>query len=257
MAKLILLGSGAALSDAKRENMYLVVQGKESAILVDVAGSPVQRLLKAGIPLNSIDHVIITHYHPDHLYGLPILMMDMWLSRRKKVLHLYGLPETIRVAQAVLEAFDWKAWHNRDFFPTEFHTLDVPQNGIASVLETLDLKITATRTKHFVPTIALKFLARPSGKAIAYSSDTAVSDAIVEISRGADILIHEATTVDEESDGHTNAKQAGAQAQRAGVKKLVLVHLPPNGSVAKLRAAATKTFDGQVIVGKDFMKIPF
>lgn len=257
MAKLILLGSGAALSDAKRENMYLVVRGKESAILVDVAGSPVQRLLQAGVPLDSIDHVIITHYHPDHLYGLPILMMDLWLSSRKKVLHLYGLPETIRVAQAVLDAFDWKAWHNHDFFSTEFHSIDVPQNGIASVLETPDLKITATRTKHFVPTIALKFQSRTTGKTIAYSSDTAVSDAIVEISRGADILIHEATTVDEESDGHSNAREAGAQAQRAGVKKLVLVHLPPNGSIANLRAAAKKMFAGQVIVGKDFMKIHF
>lgn len=257
MAKLILLGTGAALSDAKRENMYLVVQGRASSILVDVAGSPVQRLLKARVPLDSIDHVIITHHHPDHLYGLPILMMDLWLAGRKNVLHLHALPETMRVVQAVLDAFDWKAWHAHDFFPTEFHAADVPQNGIGSVLETPDLKITATRTKHFVPTIALKFQSRNAGKTIAYSSDTAVSNAIVELSRGADILIHEATTLDEESDGHSNAKEAGAQAQSAGVKKLILVHLPPNGNVTKLRAAALKAFHGKVIVGKDFMKIPF
>jgi ribonuclease Z len=256
MAKLILLGSGAALSDAKRENMYLVLQGKESAILVDVAGSPVQRLLRARVPLDSVEHVILTHHHPDHLYGLPILFMDLWLDGRKKVLHLHGLPETIRVARAVLEAFDWQAWHKHDFFPTEFHTLDVPENGIAPVL-TQEFNIAATRTKHFVPTIALRFQDHSTGRAIAYSSDTGVTDAIVEIARGADILIHEATSIDEESDGHSNAKEAGAQAQRAGVKKLMLVHLPPNGSVTKLLNAAKKTFDGKVVIGKDFMRINF
>lgn len=257
MAKLILLGSGAALSDAKRENMYLVLQGKESAILVDVAGSPVQRLLRARVPLDSIDHVILTHHHPDHLYGLPILLMDMWLAGRKKVLHLYGLSETIRVARAVLQAFDWQEWHNHNFFPTEFHTLDIPQSGIVPALETPEFIITATRTKHFVPTIALKFQVHSTGKTIAYSSDTAVCDAVAEIARGADILIHEATTIDEESEGHSSAREAGAQAQRAGVKKLVLVHLPPNGSVTKLLRAAKKMFDGQVVVAKDFMRVNF
>lgn len=257
MAKLILLGSGAALSDATRENMYLVLQGKESAILIDVAGSPAQRLLKARVPLESIDHVILTHHHPDHLYGLPILLMDMWLDGRKQVLHLYGLSETVRVARAVLDAFDWQAWHNHNFFPTEFHTLNVPANGIVPVLDTHEFNVAATRTKHFVPTIALRFQEHETGKAIAYSSDTAVSDAVVELARGADTLIHEATSIDDESDGHSNAKEAGAVAQRAGVKKLVLVHLPPNGSVAKLLSTAKKTFDGKVVVGKDFMRVNF
>lgn len=257
MAKLIFLGSGAALSDAARENMYLVVQGKTSAILVDVAGSPVQRLLQARVPPDTVDHVILTHHHPDHLYGLPILLMDFWLSGRSQALHLYGLPETIRAARALLEAFEWKDWHKHGFFPTEFHVLDVPQNGIGSVLETPEFKITATRTKHFVPTIALKFDSSASGKSIAYSSDTEVCDAIVEIARGADILIHEATSIDQATEGHTSAKEAGEQAQRAGVKELVLVHLPPNGSITKLRAAAQKTFDGKVVVGRDFMQLRF
>jgi ribonuclease Z len=257
MTRLIFLGSGAALSDAKRENTYLVLQGKESAILVDVGGSPVQRLLQAKVPLDSIDHVILTHYHADHLYGLPILLMDMWLDGRKKVLHLYGLSETIRVARAVLEAFDWQAWHNHGFFSTEFHTLDVPPNGIVPVLDTHEFNISATRTKHYVPTIALRFQDHSTGKSIAYSCDTGVTEAVVGLARGADILIHEATTIDEESDGHTTAKQAGAQAQLAGVKKLVLVHLPPNGSVAKLLSAAKQTFDGRIVIAKDFMRINF
>ncbi len=257
MPKLTLLGSGAALSDAKRENMYLVVEGKEGAILVDCAGSPVQRLLKARVPLDSIDHVILTHHHPDHLHGLPIFLMDLWLAGRKRVLHLYGLPETIRAAHALLDAFDWHEWHDHGFFPTEFHTLDIPQSGIGAVLDTSDFKITATRTQHFVPTIALKFFSSATHKSLVYSSDTEACDNIVEISRGAHTLIHEATSVTEKTMGHSSAREAGQQATRASVKQLVLVHLPPNGSVAKLRTAAKKTFAGEVVVAKDLMTVRF
>lgn len=257
MAKIILLGSGAALSDAKRENMYLVVQGKQSSILIDCAGSPIQRLLKAHVPLDSLDHVILTHYHPDHLYGLPILLMDFWLAGRQRVLRVHGLEETIRAARALLEAFDWKEWHSHGFFPTEFHTLNIPQSGIGSALETSEFKITATRTKHFVPTIAVKITSNATGRTIVYSSDTEVCDSLVEISRGADVLIHEATSVDAPTLGHSSAKEAGEQAQRAGVKELMLVHLPPNGDVRKIRAAAAKAFDGKIFVGRDFASYKF
>jgi ribonuclease Z len=257
MPTLTLLGTGAALSDAKRENMYFVVEGKNGAILVDCAGSPVQRLLRARVPLNSIDHAILTHHHPDHLYGLPILLMDLWLAGRKKVLHLYGLPETIRATHAMLDAFDWGEWHQHGFFPTEFHTLDIPPHGIGNVLDTADFKITATRTIHFIPTIALKFFSNATGKSLVYSSDTEVCDPVVEIARGVRTLIHEATSITKTTMGHSSAREAGEQATRAGVKQLVLVHLPPNGSVAKLRAAAEKTFKGKVVVAKDFLKIRF
>lgn len=257
MPKLTLLGSGAALSDPSRENMYLVVQGEHAAVLVDCAGSPIQRLHKARVPLDAIDNVILTHHHPDHLYGLPIFMMDLWLAGRKKILHLYGLPETIRAARALLDAFDWGEWHQHGFFPTEFHTVDIPKNGIGSVFDTADFKITATRTVHFVPTIALKFDSPSTRKSLVYSSDAEVDHGVVELAKGADILLHEATSVTKKTPGHSSAREAGTQASRAGVKELVLVHLPPKGSIAKLRSAAQTTFKGKVVVGKDFMKIRF
>ncbi len=102
-----------------------------------------------------------------------------------------------------------------------------------------------------------RVVSRASGKSIVYSSDTEVCDSVVALARGADILFHEATTVNKAALGHSSARQAGAQAKRAGVKKLVLVHLPPNGDVKKLPAAAAKTFGGKVVVGKDFARFRF
>ncbi len=255
MAQVILLGTGAALSDMSRENTYLVVRGERSSILVDCAGSPTQRLLRAGVPLESIDHVILTHHHPDHLYGLSVFLLDLWLAGRSRVLHIHGLTETLRAARAMMHAFEWERWREHGFFQTAFHR--VPAKGGKLICMTPEFSVTAAPTKHLLPTIALRFLSTASGKAVAYSSDTMVCEPIVTLSKGADILFHEATSIEQPEYGHSSARQAGAQARRAGVKKLVLVHLPPEGDIKALRAAAQSEFDGPIVVSKDFDKFKF
>ncbi|MCX7837921.1 MAG: MBL fold metallo-hydrolase [Anaerolineae bacterium] len=253
MAQLILLGTGAALSDATREHTYLVVKGEREAILIDCAGSPVQRLLKAGVALDQIDHIILTHHHPDHIYGLSVLLLGMWLAGRKKPLSIYGLADTLRATRALMRAFEWERFKN--FFPIEFHR--VPQRYHNAHLVTAEFSVSSAPTRHIIPTIAVRIEARASRRAITYSSDTEVLDDVVNLARGSYILVHEATTLDTDSNGHTSARQAGEQATRADVKKLVLVHLPPECDVRAWRTAAQSTFTGTVIVGKDLMRLRF
>jgi ribonuclease Z len=255
MAQVILLGTGAALSDETREHTYMVVKGETSAILIDCGGGPVQRLTKAGVALDTIDHIILTHHHPDHLYGISVFLLDLWLSGRKKVLHIHGLPETLRATRAIMHAYEWERWFKVGFFPVEFHT--VSKDSIGLQIVTPEFSISTTTTTHLLPTIATRVVSRTSGKSIAYSSDTEVCPSVVELARGVDIFFHEATTVNRAALGHSSAAQAGAQARRAGVKKLVLVHLPPNGDVAKIHAVASKSFGGKTVVGKDFARFKF
>ncbi|HEX7588889.1 MAG TPA: ribonuclease Z [Anaerolineae bacterium] len=255
MAQVILLGTGAALSDQTREHTYMVVEGEESAILIDCAGSPVQRLAKAGVALDRIEHVILTHHHPDHLYGISVFLLDLWLAGRKKVLHLHGLPETLRATQTIMGAFEWERWLKVGFFPVEFEPVSDAAIGLQVV--TPEFSVSTTLTQHLLPSIATRVVSRKSGKSVVYSSDTEVCDSVVDLARGVDILFHEATTIDRPALGHSSARQAGGQAKRAGVKKLVLVHLPPNGDVKKIHAAAAKKFEGKVVVGKDFARFKF
>lgn len=255
MAQVILLGTGAALTDKTREHTYLVVKGDESSILIDCGGSPVGRLSKAGVALDEIDHLILTHHHPDHLYGVSVFLLDLWLAGRKKVLHVHGLAETIRATRAMMHAFEWERWFKFGFFPVEFHR--VPKDAINLQIVTPEFTVSTATTEHLLPTIATRIVSRQSGKAVVYSSDTQVCDSVVELARRVDILFHEATTVNNASLGHSSARQAGAQAKRACVNKLVLVHLPPNGDVKKLHAAAAKGFGGTVVVGKDFARFKF
>jgi len=255
MAQVILLGTGAALCDATREQTYLVARGARSAILIDCGGSPAQRLSKAGIALESIDHVILTHHHPDHIYGLSVFLLALWLAGRQKVLRLYGLAETLRAARGMMRAFEWERWLKFGFFPVEFHR--IAKDGHHAVISTPDFSVHTTTVQHLLPTLAVRVESRVSGKVIVYSSDTEMCDAVPEFARGADILFHEATTLVQPTRGHSTARQAGAQAQRAGVKKLVLVHLPPRGDPKRFHAAAKQGFSRQVVVGKDFAAFEF
>ncbi len=253
MPRVVLLGTGSALSGPDRENTYLLVEGKSTRILVDCAGSPAPRLTRAGTHAAEIDTVILTHIHPDHIYGFPIFVLDAWIEGRRQAVDVYGLPETLRAARMLLRAVGAEQW--KDLFPIHYHR--VQANDISLMFSNRDFVVSATLTEHFVPTLALRITSEETGASIAYSCDTAPCERLVELARGSRLFFHEATMLETSAPGHSSASQAGAQAQRASVGKLVLLHLPPDVSVPKWRAAAKREFSGPVIVAQDFQEFIF
>src|SRR5581483_7250145 len=129
MAQVTFLGTGSALSGPERENTFMLVQGKETNLLIDCAGGPTQRLAAIGISPAAVDHIILTHNHPDHIYGLPLLLLNSWMAGRRTPIHLYGLQATMRSARALLRALDMHELPN--FFKIKYHPV-VP-NSITSL----------------------------------------------------------------------------------------------------------------------------
>jgi ribonuclease Z len=248
MADIIMLGTGAALSGPTRENTFMVIRGARSNILIDCAGSPTQRLAHVGLSPAEIGHVILTHDHPDHIYGWPMFALNAWMDGRRTALHVYGLQPTLTAARRLISAVGLNELPA--FFPIAYHRVR-PASAVA--LPSIDeFDLIATPTIHFVPTIALRVTNRASGQSIAYTADTSPDPAVVELARGARYFIHEATTLDESSAGHSSAVEAGMEAQAARVQDLVLVHLPPAVNPQKWRAAARRSFRGPVTVANDF-----
>ena len=91
MAKLIILGSSNAIPDLERENTHMALVANPGTVLVDCAGTPTVRLNQAGIVLDDISDLILTHFHPDHVSGVPLLLMNMWLLGRKNPLTIHAL----------------------------------------------------------------------------------------------------------------------------------------------------------------------
>lgn len=243
MPRLVILGTAAAVPDAVHENTYMALDGAHGAILIDCAGSPIGRLERAGIPLNTLHAVIITHIHPDHSYGLPSLLMSLWLLGRHEPLPIYAPPATCQRLRTIMDAFEWDDWPH--FYPVEF----VPVDDDAPVLDNEDFTITAASSNHFVETIGLKVVSKATGRALVYTSDTAPVDSITQLAQGVDLLVHEAAGA---TRGHSSAGMAGRVARLAKAGRLVLVHYQVYVDPAALLADARSEFDGPIDVAQDF-----
>ena len=249
MAKVIILGSSNAVPSKDHENTHLVIVGEERMLLIDCVSNPVVRLEQAGIDFNDLTDIIITHFHPDHVSGVPLLLMDMWLMGRTKPINIYGLHYTMDRLENLMGFYGWAEWPN--FFSVGFFRL--PEVELAHVMDCSDFKVHSSPVHHMIPTIGIRVQCKNGQKVLAYSCDTEPCEQTVRLASGADILIHEAGGA---SFGHSSAEQAGEIATKAEVGKLYLIHYPTgrfaNGDIA---AEARRTFQGEVVVATDFMTI--
>jgi len=248
MPVLHLLGTGAAVSDAHRTTTMLALESGGRSLVVDCGGDAIQRFLAAGLDPEGIEGLIVTHEHPDHVSGFPLFMERIWLMGRRRPLPVHGIAPAIAQARRVFEAFDTSGWEGLP----EIQWREVAYEPGAPVLADERWRITAAPGIHGVPVIGIRVEAAESGVA-AYSCDTAKSGLITELSRGADLLVHEATNT--EQGGHTTNEQAAEVARDAGAGRLVLVHLPPGTHESQL-AAARRIFP-RTEYGEDGAKYAF
>lgn len=250
MAKVIILGSANSIPDAHHENAHFAIVGRQEFILVDCVGTPIVRLQQAGLDFNRLHHLVLTHFHPDHVSGVPLLLMNMWLLGRRERLIIHGLEHTLSRVVNLMQAYGWEHWPG--FFPVEFHT--VAEQPLAPVLQTEEFRLWASPVEHLIPTIGLRVEANDGG-VLAYSCDTQPTPAVVELARGAEVLIHEATG---EAMGHSSARQAGEIAQEAGVRRLYLIHYHVQGGDPRaLIPQAQEAFSGEIALAEDFLHLTF
>jgi ribonuclease Z len=249
MAKLIILGSSNAIADETHENTHMVLRGVERTILIDCVNNPILRLRRIGVDFNDLTDLILTHFHPDHVSGVPLLLMNMWLLGRRRPLDIYGLHHTLDRIEDLMGFYDWSSWPN--FFPVAFHRLPAEQKIL--VLENAEFRAIASPVHHLLPTIGLRIEALQSGKVMAYSCDTEPCQEVVDLAAGADLLIHEASGA---SPGHTSAAQAGRIARDAEAKALYLIHYPTGSfDYRSLVGLAQEVFEGEVFLAEDFMEL--
>ncbi len=248
MELLTFLGTASAIPDINHENSHLLVQSGKSIVLVDCPGNPIVRIREAGLDPKDISDLVLTHFHPDHVSGLPLLIMDLWLLGRTQMLTIYGLQYTLARAKSMLDLFNWSAWP--EMYPLRF--VKVQESNAFPLFERDDLNLYASPGTHLIPTIGLRFEFPKSGKKLVYTSDGEPCPAMQALAMNVDILIHEAAG---EGFGHSSARQCGQVAQVCNVDELHLIHYPTETPVETLVALAKENFSGRVFVAQDFNKI--
>lgn len=255
MEKICVLGTAGAVANAERDNVSLAYTSGDFHLLLECGGSAAHKLARLGIPYQHLEHIIITHTHLDHYYGLPGLIFSMryYDQQRRTPLHVYCPQGAVEEIQAV---FDLLRLHDSRFFPIEIH--GVPPDEHALVLDNQQVTVTSTPVEHSpdLPTYAIKIASHLSGKTVVYSSDTGPSEALIRLAANADVLFHECAGLSKHPIPaiHSHALQVGQIAQRSQVKRLILLHLDSalNDAPAELLAEIRTHFTGAAGVASDF-----
>jgi ribonuclease BN (tRNA processing enzyme) len=196
-----------------------------------------------------LDAVVISHFHPDHVFDLvPLRYLRAFASEDPKMLDVF-IPagEASRMQKLALATASSE--HER-FFARSMNVVEYDPRG---ELRIGGLQLAFAAARHYIEAYAIRV--SDGRAAVTYSSDTAPCDAVVELARGSDVFLCEcalgATEVDREPRGHSNASEAAEMAARAGVKHLVLTHYGDGAEPDVLAAAASARFDGTVTVAED------
>jgi ribonuclease BN (tRNA processing enzyme) len=279
-SKLILLGTGGGPRPRRANSasaQVLVVN--DTAYVIDCGDGVARQLSLAGVPLSTVRHVFITHHHSDHNADYGNLLLLAWTAGLRTRVDTWGPPQLEKMTRLFFEMneYDIKtriADESRIPLEPLIHVHEFSEGGL--LLQDDNVKVTATIVHHppVVPSFAYRFDAKD--RSVVISGDTAPSDNLVQLARGADVLVHEAMYLPgidrlvarvphaaalkrSITSHHTSAEDAGRIAHEAGVKTLVLSHLVPPDDPAITDGmwleTAHKYFDGEVIVGKDLLEI--
>jgi ribonuclease BN (tRNA processing enzyme) len=282
--KLVMLGTGAGpMVGVPRHQTSHVMVHKGSAYVLDFGLGVSNEFARAGLLFNQVRAGFLTHHHPDHNieYG-PFVLLG-WIYGMSPSAQMYGPPpldqmtkDYLRSQQATLQFW------SEDLHAPPLTSIPVREfSDSGFVMSDENVRVTAVRVEHPPVNPAFGYRFDFPDRSITFSGDTVPLDAVAEMAKGADILVHEAMNIEATKKlamsiardnpkanydqimkhmmaDHSPVEEVGRIAQKAGVKTLILSHLTPVMPVtpdAVWRSAAAKHFSGEILVGYDLMVV--
>ncbi len=214
-------------------------EGGTYSLVIDL-GNGALGALQRYVDLTAVDAVALSHLHVDHCVDLASYQVVRAYHPEGVLpkLLVHGPQGAARRLAAVSGAYDEKGVDEL------FDFVDwVPGEAV----QLGPFEVTPARVAHPVETYALRIV--EGERVLVYSGDTGPSTALVEVARGADLMLCEASFVEggaNPPDLHLTGREAGEHAKRAGVERLLLTHVPPWHDPQQVLAEAKPEFDGPV-----------
>lgn len=246
--KLTVLGGSAAGGNTGQGCAgFLVTTNGGANIVLDLGPGTLQELRKH-TDFRSLDGVVISHLHVDHILDLAALRYALAYNPRQptKRVPLWMPPGGMAMLRRLGTAFldeDGDA----DFFGSVF---DVQGYDPTASVTIADAGICFAPTVHYLPCWAMRVHSEGSGD-LFYSADTGPAADLGAIANGCEVALVEAALVEpnaepRETRGHLTAKEAATLAQTAGASKMILTHMWEEHCFDAYRSAAASAFTGEL-----------
>ena len=285
MTRIHVLGAGTPTPTPTRFGSSYVVEVAGEQVMIDCGPAATHKMVKAGLWPTDIDYLFFTHHHFDHDVDYPCFLLCRWDQSvgRENRLQVYGPPPTEKFTDDILRedgglfAHDWKTrvanpssqqlYVNRGGTlprkPPDVFAKDV---GPGKVFSGDGWEVTAAEAEHVQPYLdSLAYRIDSDEGSMVFTGDTQPCESVVELARGADIMLcmcwDDQETMERNGEAHRQCGTTGAarMAQEAGVGALALVHIGPNlsrhGPMEKGLGDVRAVYDGRVIFTDELLTI--
>lgn len=224
MLEFTFLGANGSVQEIDSPNTSIMFGDGEHYVLVDVSAN-------LALPVKKdVDAVIITHEHIDHMYGLPSLLHQMWISKRQKSLKII-CPDGIREkVNMLIDGFSLR--QKKGIYNIEIESVRDMNIG--------NMEFSFFKTVHTDNSVGL--MVKVGQNKLVYTCDTAPIDILPKQMFEPDILIHETNSLAfVRKPDHSSGLDAGTLAGKIKAKKLIICHLPAENDEKEKILTETKT----------------
>ncbi len=295
MIEIVFLGTSAMAPTKERNHSSIFFRYKEDSFLFDCGESTQRQLKHVGLSAQKISKLFITHWHGDHVLGIPGMMQTMASNKYEGEFKIFGPKGTSERMKNLMAVFPFES-------PIDFNATDILE-GV--VFENSEYRIIAKRLEHSIECFGYRFEEKDKlridkvkmkklglkegphlmellngkvifhkgkeispkelcftkkGKVIAYVSDTALCENAKLLSKDADLVICESTYASKHIDKtdkylHLTSEQAAMIASQSNAKELILTHFSQRYNDVSELLSEAKAIFPNTKAAFDFMKI--
>jgi len=250
------IGTGGSVATVERDNTSFLINHDHNLILVDSPGAITQKIKKMGFDPYNVRTLLVTHIHPDHVYGLPSFVHSLML--KDMVLDLYGSALAVDFCRQILDLFhllDEKIKCRVNFIPLE--------PGDEFMIDD-SLRCQAASVPHSQSSLAFLFSFLPERIRLLYSGDTPAHPPLFQLAENIDYLIHDCSAPSRFfgefpslKKMHTDSLALGRLAQSSRIKCLIPCHFfgEIDYPISEIEQEIRDNYEGKLIIPADLMKI--
>ena len=251
--QLTILGSGTSIPLSYMASPSLMLNPDGDILLLDMGPGTLRQLARAGINNALIDHILFSHFHPDHTADL---IHFLFVTRNPNILYKRK-PFILSGSKGLKKLIDnlQKAYPKWLEIPEDKMTIEEFDNIEKSEHRYKKYSVLSCPVDHTESSLAYR-IEDKNGKNIVYAGDTGFSMELASFAKDTDLLILECSLPEKNNiEGHLTPALAGHIASLSGAKKLLLVHFYPEVLSTDITGECRKYYDGDLILGRDMLRM--